>query len=1109
MATYSEKNRIKMMTGALRKALADNTTAAIEVSPKKDELDRLAATINKLLKKQSQPTPSPAAEKKPDAASDKGEVRFQNLLARMQESYFELDIQGNIRFFNDRLIKKLGFTRKEISGMNFRKLLDKENKEKLYGIGRDILRTGTAVQSFEWQLITKDGKTMDVESSVALLRDEKGRPAGFHGVVRDITKRKKAERELRLSEERYRNIIDSVEESYFEVDLQGNLLFFNDAVVRVLNYTPEEIIRMNFRKLVDEHNADKIFKIFHTVYLTGETVKGFDWKINKKNGGTLDVESSVALLRDENGQPIGFRGIVRDISQRKQAERHLQLITENIRDVIWTMDFNAHFTYVSPSVTAMLGYTPEELMHLSFADYLTDDSRKLVEQAYAEELERLSASHDRMTDDHRLLELEIIRKDGERRWMEVQPDFNCDEQGVPFEVLGIARDITDRRKAEDAFRSTDKLYRIIVENVHDVVFVVDFNFRFIFASNHRARLTGYTPEEIMKIPLDKLLPPQSIEVISRELTEAMAHRMAPPPAGAWQPVTVEIELNHKNGGIVWLEISATFGRDNQGVPREIIATARDITARKKAELALEESEKRYRTIVENMNETITVLDLDLNYLYQSPSEIRVTGYTPEEIMKIPAEQQVTPESYTRGVAMLTEELEKESGGEPVDPNRSRTIEMEFYRKDGGTIWLEMTASFTRDESGKPTGLLMAGRNITERKKAEVEKETLEKQLSQSQKMETVGRLAGGVAHDFNNMLNVILGYLDLIKLKLPAGHLITEDVLEIEKAACRSRDLTQQLLAFSRKQIIRPQPVDLNNLIAATESTILRLMTEKTKLAFYPGNDLWTIKFDPVQAEQILINLAVNARDAMPEGGNIILETANVIIDEDYYASHLELPPGPYVLLTVSDTGSGIAKDHLPYIFEPFFTTKDLGKGTGLGLATVYGIVRQNNGSINVYSEPDRGSTFKIYLPCSADAGLILGMTPKPAATPGSGSILLVEDNPMVLKLVTGMLTTLGYRVIASGNPLEALSQCEKEEMPLDLVITDVVMPFMSGRELRDRLLATRPDLKVLFMSGYPSNVIAQHGILEEGMEFIQKPFSLADMAAKAGKLISRTKGSP
>ncbi|MEE9913641.1 MAG: PAS domain S-box protein [Deltaproteobacteria bacterium] len=1109
MVTYPEKNRIQAMIGSLRKFLAGDTSVVLGLSSKKDDLDSLAATINKLLKKTSPSRLFPAAEKTAPPTSTQSEERFRSLLDRMQESYFELDIKGNFIFFNDRVGRKLGYTRDEISGMNFRKLLDRENKDKLYEIGRNILLTGKAVENFEWQLIKKSGQKMDVESSIALIRDQQGQPAGFYGVVRDITLRKKAERELRFSEERYRHILESIEESYFEVDLHGNLLFFNDAMVRNLNYTPDEIHHMNFRKLVDDPDAKKIIEVFHQVYLTGETVKGFDWKINAKDGGKMDVESSVALLKDESGQPRGFRGMVRDISQRKQTERRLRMIANNIRDVIWTMDFEGRFTYASPSVTTVFGYTPEELPRLSFTDYLTPDSRTRVRLAFSEELARIAAGHREVSDASKRLELEVIRKDGETRWVEVQSDFNHTEDGAPFEVLGVARDITERRKAEEAFRTSEHLYRLIVENVHDVVFVVDFNFRFTFISNHRALLTGYTPEEIRKIPVERLLPPQSIELATRIFAEAMEQQTHPQTAREGNSRTIELEVYHKNGGTVWLEITATFGRDAEGKAREIVAAARDITARKKIELALEESEERYRMIVENMNESIVVLDLDLNYLYQSPSEIRITGYTPEEIMKIPSEKQVTPESYARGVAMLAEELEKEFSGQPVDPDRSRTIELESYHKNGGTVWLEMTASFTRDKSGKPTGILMAGRNISERKKAEAEKERLEKQLVQSQKMETVGRLAGGVAHDFNNMLNVILGYVDLTKLKLSNDHPILQDILEIERAACRSRDLTQQLLAFSRKQIIRPRAVNLNRLIAETEKAVLRLISEDIDLTFYPGDNLWTIKFDPLQAEQILINLAVNARDAMPQGGKLNIETSNIAIDETYCASHLDLTPGPYVLLTVSDTGSGISKDLLPYIFEPFFTTKDVGKGTGLGLATVYGIVRQNDGTINVYSEPGKGSTFKIYLPRSTDADVIEENSPKPVAAPGSGTILLVEDDKMVLKLVADMLGALGYEVISSENPLEALSQCEKEKTPIDLVITDVVMPVMSGRELRDRLLTTRPNVKVLFMSGYPSNIIAQHGVLEEGMDFIQKPFGMADMAAKVSELILRIKADP
>jgi PAS domain S-box-containing protein len=495
--------------------------------------------------------------------------------------------------------------------------------------------------------------------------------------------------------------------------------------------------------------------------------------------------------------------------------------------------------------------------------------------------------------------------------------------------------------------------------------------------------------------------------------------------------------------------------------------------------------------------------MNLNYTYQSPSEVRITGYTPEEIMKIPLEKQVTPESLEKGVNILFAELAREFSGDPIDPHRSIVFEIESYRKDGGTVWLEETCTFNRDENGRPTGILLSGRNITERKKAEQERDKLAAQLLHSQKMETVGRLAGGVAHDFNNMLNVILGYIDLAKMRLTMENPIYSDLIEIEKAATRSRDLTAQLLAFSRKQIISPKVVNLNDLVSETQKTITRLIGEDIDLKFYPANELWAIKFDPIQIEQILINLAINARDAMNKGGKLVIETNNINVDSIFCDEHIEIVPGDYVQLTVSDTGSGIDRANLPYVFEPFFTTKEFGKGTGLGLATVYGIVKQNNGFISVYSETGHGSTFKIYLPRTTEAQTIVQKAPEPPAKSGSGTILLVEDDEMVLKMVSDMLEALGYMVIASENPLDALSLCEKGVTPIDLVVTDVVMPQMSGKELRDKLIAHNPDMKILFMSGYTSNIIAQHGVLEEGMQFIQKPFSINLLAEKVKQMLA------
>ena len=464
---------------------------------------------------------------------------------------------------------------------------------------------------------------------------------------------------------------------------------------------------------------------------------------------------------------------------------------------------------------------------------------------------------------------------------------------------------------------------------------------------------------------------------------------------------------------------------------------------------------------------------------------------------------MTPDSFTLAQNTLAEELTSEFSGEPLDPYRSRTVEVEVYHKNGGTVWLEITASFIRDENGKPIGLLMAGRDINARKKAEEEKAKLEEQLLQAQKMESVGRLAGGVAHDFNNMLNVILGYVELSKMKLTSGDPVLKDIEEIEKAASRSRDITSQLLAFSRKQIISPKIINLNELILSIQKTLARVIGEDIHLNFYPQENLWQIKFDPTHIEQILFNLAANARDAMPGGGKLTMETNNVHLDEAFCRDHLGFMPGDYVVLAVSDTGLGIDKENLQYVFEPFFTTKDVGKGTGLGLAMVYGIVKQNGGFINVYSEPGQGTTFKIYMMRNLEMDATVRETKEESAVFSPAMILVVEDDDMVRGMITQMLKAIGYSVIAAATPEEALSLCEKGDITVDLVITDVVMPVMNGRELRDKLRVVRPAIKVLFVSGYTSNVVVHHGILEEGVHFLQKPFSLNDLSRKVSEVLA------
>jgi nitrogen-specific signal transduction histidine kinase/ActR/RegA family two-component response regulator len=402
-------------------------------------------------------------------------------------------------------------------------------------------------------------------------------------------------------------------------------------------------------------------------------------------------------------------------------------------------------------------------------------------------------------------------------------------------------------------------------------------------------------------------------------------------------------------------------------------------------------------------------------------------------------------------------------------------------------------------------ILGLSRDISDQKQAEREKKEMELKMRHVQKMEAVGQLAGGVAHDFNNMLGVILGHTELALLRLEKGEPLRSRLEDIQQAALRSADLTRQLLAFARKQTIAPKVLDLNTTIEGMLKLLRRLIGEDVDLLWKPGHEIWPIKMDPSQIDQILVNLCVNSRDAIRGCGKVIIETGTASFDEDYCDHHAGFVVGDHVLLSVSDDGLGMDAETVSHIFEPFFTTKALGKGTGLGLATVYGIVKQNNGFINVYSEPGQGTTFKIYLP--GQRGLPVGVVDDAADQMcwlGNETILLVEDEPAILQMTNLMLSRLGYTVLAAATPGEAIRLAHKHRGRIDLLMTDVVMPEMNGRELAENLRSHDPDLKRLFMSGYTANVIAHHGVLDQGVHFIQKPFSLKDLG---GKLREALKG--
>jgi two-component system cell cycle sensor histidine kinase/response regulator CckA len=518
-----------------------------------------------------------------------------------------------------------------------------------------------------------------------------------------------------------------------------------------------------------------------------------------------------------------------------------------------------------------------------------------------------------------------------------------------------------------------------------------------------------------------------------------------------------------------------------------ILALRAQTERKRAEETLRENEEKYRLVVDNANEAICVAQ-DGKLRFFNPKTVELMGFSVKEVTSMPFIDFVHPEDRD----MVWDRYQKRITGKAAP----RFYSFRLVDGRGNIRWVEINSVLISWKDRPATLTFLT--DITERKQAEQEKAVLEEQFRQSQKMEAIGRLAGGVAHDFNNLLTVIKGYSQLSLTEMEEGDPFKGNIEEIKKAADRAADLTRQLLAFSRRQIMEMKVLDLNDLLRNLDKMLHRVIGEDIKLLFQLTEDLGRVKTDPGQIEQVVMNLVVNARDAMPSGGKLTIETANVVLDEEYAGSHVAVKPGPYVMLSVSDTGCGMAPEARERIFEPFFTTKEKGKGTGLGLSTVYGIVKQSGGNIWVYSEPGKGTTFKIYLP-RVDEPLegLKGEVKKEELPQGSETILIVEDDEDVRKLAARVLEKQGYTVLVASQGSDALSLCGEYKKPIHLVLCDVVMPGMGGRELTDRLTSFHPEMKLLYMSGYTENAVVHHGILIEGMNYIQKPFTVEGLVRK------------
>ncbi len=744
-------------------------------------------------------------------------------------------------------------------------------------------------------------------------------------------------------------------------------------------------------------------------------------------------------------------------------------------DLIWVMNRDGEFSFVSPSFKTMLGYDADSLLGKACRLYVHPDDIPAIDE-YVQRVLTAGASLPGP-------EYRVKHTDGDWYWHEVRLTPVFDEDGSLKHYVGISRDITLRRRAEEELRQREQFIRAVLDHLPVGVTVnsIDQNEPPAYMNDLFPKCYRTTREALTSVEAfwKAVYPDLEVRQRMRDRVEADC-ASGDPERMYWQ----DIPLVREQGTTYVTARNAPIPGTDQ-----MISLVWDVTDRKQAEQKLEAQYHLLRVAGDIANLGGWRVDLGANQIIWSDAVADIhdmpRGYSP------PIEEGISfyaPEHRDRITEVYTACVEQ---GTPYDE------EMQIITRAGKRVWARTVGEAVRDKEGRIVQVRGAFQDITQQ-------QTLEEQLRRAQKMEAIGRLAGGVAHDFNNFAMAVMGYVELACESLSPDHPSREDLEEAIKVTRRSVDLTRQLLAFARKQTVSPRVLDINEMVSGTLKLLQRLLGEDIDIAWMPCRDLAQVRMDPAQLDQILANLCVNARDAMADSGRLTIQTKKARIDDAYCQRLADAAPGDYVLLIVEDTGSGMSAETIQHVFEPFFTTKGVGLGTGLGLATVYGIVKQNNGFIDVQSEVGKGTRFRLYIPEAKEEPMDAAHQVSENQVPDGGTetLFLVEDEPAILRVLERRLESMGYTVLACATPEEALKRAESHAGAIPLLITDVIMPGMSGRELSERLQKRYPRIKTLFMSGYTASVIEHHGMLDEGVEFLQKPVTVSVIAAKIRSLL-------
>lgn len=959
-------------------------------------------------------------------------------------------------------------------------------------------------------------KVRDHLKALLQQRDVQGRETETQGIVGldGITERSMT-KELIKSKKELEIILGNISEGIIQLTHDRIIIYANSAALFLLGISEEKLLGVSVTDVFTGHSSKVIGDMLESIghdsqqtdacfftlknrYLSlrlhqiDEEEKTFiitmrDISERKKSEDELLAyqENLENLVRERtDALSLNNKRLLNEIKERTQAEKAMQeshnmlhMVLNAIPSRVFWKDLDSVYLGCNQVFAHDAGCSSAEQVigkndfDLVWADQA--ESQKAADKLVLASGEaRLNFEEPRTT------------SDGKQIWFETSKIPLANIDGKVIGILGVYNDITERKEAKRKLEQEEEHYRVLVESITNGVQESDIDGTVTFSNTAYHTMLGYAPGELIgKKMWDRL----DSEGSQNELRDYYAFILENEP----HPTPYLTKNRTKDGRIIDVQIDWNYKRDMKGNVIGFISVITDITERIQFEKSLSESEERYRDLFENANDIIQILNKDGHFLFVNRSWREVFGYSQEEI---------TDMTVFDLIHQDCSEICENTFNRIIAEGRLNNFQTSFVTKNGRKVLLAGSAS-CKFEEGEVQSIRCMFRDITEQK-------NLEAQFLQAQKMEAIGRLAGGVAHDFNNMLTTIIGYSDLVLMQLQDGHPFKEQLKAINKAGKSSADLTRQLLAFSRKQLLEIKAINLNKIIDDLSKMLQRMLGEDVELRSNLRAVKSDIMADPVQLEQILMNLAVNSRDAMPNGGELIIETAECYLDENYVKTHKGMKPGEYVQLSVRDTGEGMAQEVQEKIFEPFFTTKEEGKGTGLGLATIYGIVKQHASYIYVESEINKGTCFKIFFPVAAMKSEQSGIQSQEAALPGGNeTVLVVDDNQSVREVICETLRPLGYRILEAKSGEDALTLAKNVEDPIQLLLTDVIMPKMNGLELAEKLQGTRPEMKQIFMSGYSGDVLLDRGNLKPGLHLLNKPLSPNRLATMIRDVLREKKG--